>query len=233
MFSTPSLLIHHLLPTLLTCLMPHTPNPALQSKKIRLHSPFLHARLPQMLPKVQYACRSKKPLSKSRSPDSSGSVKTGPQTSLASVSHTQTSPPPVSSTIPTKKTYHPRQRFHVLIPPFKHPHHSAGPDTPSHSLMTPPPTKPSWPPSLECITTSTMAMCTSSRLKRSFESAELLDTEARPAKMMKLRHSSQDSTKYDDWNLDLSRLPLRHQHPLTSPSQHLPYRATRKSRPVP
>ena len=103
----------------------------------------------------------------------------------------------------------------------------------SHSLTTSLPTKPSWPPSLECITTSTVATHTSNRSKRSFKLAELSDTKARPARMTKLWHSSQDSIKYDDWNLDLSRLPLRHQHPLTSPSQHSVYRATCKSQPVP
>ena len=212
--------------------MPRTPNPAPQSKKIQLHSPFLHARLPQMLPKVQYAHRSKTPLSKSGSPDSSGSAKMDPQTLSASVSHIQTNPLPASSTTLTKKTYHPHRQFHVLIPPFKHPHHSAGPNTPSHSLTMSPPTKPSWPPLLECVTMSTVATCTLSRSKRLFKSAELSDTEAHPAKMTKLRCSSQDSTKFDDWNLDLSCLPLRHQHPLTSPSRHHPYRATRKSLPV-
>ena len=52
-------------------------------------------------------------------------------------------------------------------------------------------------------------------------------------KMKKPWHLSPGSIKYDDWNLDVSRLPLRHQHQLMSPFRHLPYRALRKSRPVP
>ena len=99
--------------------------------------------------------------------------------------------------------------------------------------MTSPPIKPSLPPSLECATTSTVATRTLSKSKRSFNSVEPSNTTERLVKMKKLQHSSRGSIKYDDWNLDLSHLPLRHQHPLTSPSRHLPYRATRKSRPVP
>ena len=116
----PSPPLYHCLLPLNTGLMPLTPpTTPPSSKKIRLHSPFLHARLPQMLPKVQYAYKSKKPRSRSELPDSSGSVKMDLRTSPVSVSHTQTSPPLVSSTTPTKKTYHPQQQFHVLIPPFK------------------------------------------------------------------------------------------------------------------
>ena len=195
--------------------MPRTPNPTSESKKIRLHSPFLHARLPQMLPKVQYTCRSKTPLSRSASQDSSESAKTDPLTSPASISHTQTNLLPANSMTPIKKTYCPHQQFHVLVPPFKHHHHSAEPGTPSNSLTTLPLTKPSSPPSLECVTMSTVATRTSNKLKRLSESATPSDTKGHPVKVTKLRHSSRSSTKFDNWNLDLSRLPLKHQHLLT------------------
>ena len=208
--------------------MPRTPS---QPKKILLHSPFLHARLPQMLPKVQYARWSKTPLSMSESQGSSESAKTDPPTSPASASLIQTNPLLKNSMIPTKRTSH--QQFHVLIPPFKHHHHSDVLDTQSSSPTTSPPIKPSSLPSLECVTQSTTVMRTSNRLKRSFESVAPSDTADHLVKMKRLRCSSQDSTKFDDWNLDLSLLPLRHQHMLTSPFRHLPYRATRKSRPVP
>ena len=96
-----------------------------------------------------------------------------------------------------------------------------------------PPTKPSSQPLPESVTTSTVVTHTSSKSKRSSELVVPSDTEGRPVKMMKLQHSSRNSTKFDDWNLDLSHLPLRHQHPLTSPFRHLLYRATHKSQPVP
>ena len=206
-------------------------NPSSESKKIRLHSPFLHARLPQMFPKVQYTRWSKTPLSRSASEGSSRSAKTGPPMSLASASPIQMNPLLESLTTPIKRMSH--QQFCVLIPPFKHDHCLAEHDTPSSSLTTSPPTKPSLPPSLECVTQSTMATRTSNKLKRSFESVELSNTEEPLVKTKKLRRLLPSSIKYDDWNLDLSRLPLRHQHLLTSPFQHLPYRATCKSRPVP
>ena len=125
------------------------------------------------------------------------------------------------------------QLFYVLIPPFKHHHHLDELGIQSNSLTTFPPTKPSSLPSLECVTQSTTATRTSKRSKRSFESVEPSDTTDHPVKTKRLRHSSQDLIKYDNWNLDLSLLPLRHQHPLTSPFRHLPYRATRKSWPMP
>ena len=133
-------------------------------------------------------------------------------------------PTPSDSMTPTKKIHpQPCQSFHVLIPPFKHHHRLAELDTPSHSLTTSPPTKPSLLPSPEYITTSTVATCTSSKLKRSFESVTPSSTKDHQARMKKLRRSSRNSTRSDDWNLDLSHLPLRHQHPLTSPSRHRPY----------
>ena len=213
--------------------MPHTPNPATESKKIRLHSPFLHTRLPQMLPKVQYAHKSKTPLSRSVSQDSSESAKMDPPMSPASVSHTQTNPLPASSMTPTKKTFHPHRQFLVLVPPFKHHCHSVIPDIPSHLLTTLPQTKPSSLPSLECVTMSTVATHTSSKSKRLFELVTPSDTEDHPVKTKRPRCSSRDSTKYNNWNLDLSCLPLRHQHPLTSPFRHHPYQAMCKSQPVP
>ena len=147
-------------------------------------------------------------------------------------SHTPTSPPPVSSMTWTKKTLHPPyKQFHMLVPPFTH--HLAGCRQPSPSQMTLPPTKPSWPPSPEYKTTSTMVTHMSGRSKRSFKSLTLSNTKGQPAKMTKPQHSSRDSTKLDDWNLDLSHLPLRHQHPLTSPFRHLPFQETCKSWRVP
>ena len=147
-------------------------------------------------------------------------------------SHTPMSPPPVSSTTQTKKTSHPPyKQFHVLVPPFTH--HSGGPRWLSPSQKMPSRTKPSSPPSSEYVTQSTVATRTSWGSKRSFESLAPSDTEGHPAKTTKHRHSSLNYTRFDDWNLNLSRLPLRHQHPLTSPFRHLPFRETRKSRRVP
>ena len=134
---------------------------------------------------------------------------------------------------PLFRDNHPRQQFHILIPLFKHHHRSAGPDTLSRLLTMSLQTKPSLPPSLGCITMSTVATHKLNRLKRSFKSVAPSNTEDHPVKMKKLQHSSCGSIKYKDWNLDLSRLPLRHLHPLTSPSRHRPYQATRKSWPVP
>ena len=132
----------------------------------------------------------------------------------------------------TKKTLHPPyKQFHVLVPPFIR--HSEERKRQSLSQKMRPQTKPSSPPSPECATRSTVATRTLRGLKRSSESLAPSDTEGRPAKMMKRQHSSLNCTKFDDWDLDLSRLPLRHQHPLTSPFRHLPFRETRKSRRVP
>ena len=94
-------------------------------------------------------------------------------------------------------------------------------------------TKPSSPPSPEYVIQSTVVTRTSRGLKRSSESLAPSDTEGRLAKTTKQRRLSPNYTKFDDWNLNLSRLPLRHQHPLTSPFRHLPFRETRKSRRVP
>ena len=151
----------------------------------------------------------------------------------ASISHIQTNLLPANSTTLTKKMYHPHQQFHVLVPPFKHHHHSAGPGTPSRSPMMSLPIKPSLPPSLECITTSTIATRTSNKSKRLFKSVAPSDTKGHPVKTMKLQRLSRDSTKSNDWNLDLSHLHLRHQHLLTSPFQHHLYQATHKLQPIP
>ena len=141
-------------------------------------------------------------------------------------SHTPTNPPLVSSTTQTKKTCRPPyQQFHVVVPPFAH--HSEEHKQPSPSQMTPLPIKPSWPPSLECVTTSTVATRTSGKLKRSSELLEPSDTEGHPVKMTKWQRSSRSSTRSKDWNLSL--LPLRHYLPLTSPFQHQPSHATCKS----
>ena len=180
-------------------LTPPTTPPS--SKRIRIHSPFLHARLPQMLPYLQYLYKSR------RSALSASETQT---------SHTPTSPLPASSTTQTKKTSHPPyKQFHVLVPPFAH--HLGEPKQPSLSWKTPLQIKPSLPPLPECVIQSTMATHTSRGLKRSFRSLAPSDTEGRPAKTMKRQHSSPNYTKFDDWDLNLSRLPLRHQHPLTSP----------------
>ena len=85
------------------------------------------------------------------------------------------------------------------------------------------PTKPSLWPSLEFQTMSTVATRMSNRSKRSFELVAPSNTEDHPVKMKKPQCSSHSSIKYDNWNLDLSHLPLRHQHPLTSPFRHCPY----------
>ena len=231
LFSIPSPLLHHPPSTLPICLMPRTLNPTSESKKIRLHSPFLHAQLPQMLPKVQYACWSKTLLSRSALQGSSESAKTDLPMLLASTSHTQTNPLPVSLMIPTKKTYrHPHQQFHVLIPPFKHHHRSAGLDTPSHSLTTSLQTKPSLPPSPEFVTPSTVVMRTLNRLKRLSGSAMPSGTEGHPANMTRRQLSLRILVRSDDWNL--SQIPLHHRLPLTVPFRHLPYKATRKSPPM-
>ena len=213
--------------------MPLTPlNTPPQSKKILLHSPFLHTRLPQMLPRVQYARRSKIPLPKSGLQGSSESAKTGPPMSPESTSHTPMGLLPASSTTQTRKIYHPPcQRFCILVPPFKHHYHLAEPDTPSHSPTTSPPTKPSSPPSPGFVTTLTVATCTSNRLKRLFELDALSDTKGCPVKMMMWQLLLRNSVRSDDWNL--SQIPLHHRLPLTTPFQHLPYQATRKSRPIP
>ena len=215
-FSIPSPPLYHLLLPL--CLMPLTPpTTPLPSKKIRIHSPFLHARLPQMLPLIQYLYKS------CRSASSASETQT---------SHIPTSPLPVSSTTQTKKTSHPPyKQFHVLIPPFIH--RSEEPKQPSPSQTMPPQIKPSSPLSLECVTLSTVATHTLWGLKRSSESLAPSDTEGHPAKMTKRRHSSLSCTKFDNWNLNLSRLPLRHQHPLTSPFRHRLFQETRKSQQVP
>ena len=168
-----------------------------------------------------------KPLNELTHKDVQRSTASGTKTS-----HIPTSPPPANSTTQTKKTYHsPYQKFHVVIPPFDH--HLVEPRQPSPSQTTLTPTKQSSLLSPECVIPSTVATRTSAKLKRSSASLAPSDTEGRPAKMTKLRHSSHSCTRFDDWNLDLSRLALRHMHLLTSPFRHLPFRETRKSRRVP
>ena len=183
---------------------PPSQNSPSETKKIRVHSPFLHARLPQMFPLVNYVYRTFRQ-SPSHQPPLSTS---GTATSL-----TLTSLLPVSSMTQTKKTLHPPyQQFHVVVPPFAH--HLAESRQPSPSPTTPIPTKHSSLPLPEYETTSTVATHMSGRSKRSFKSLVPSDTKGRPAKMAKLQCSSRDYTKFDDWNLDLSCLSLRHQHPL-------------------
>ena len=78
-----------------------------------------------------------------------------------------------------------------------------------------------------------VAVRTSSRLKRSSESAGLSNTEGPPMMMKKPRYSLPSWTTSEGWNQERRQIPLHHHHPLTSPFRHQPYRATRKSRPVP
>ena len=196
---------------------PHLQNSRSEPGKRQIHSPFLHARLPQMLPLVNYAYKTRCP-----PPSSASETPTSP---------TPMSPPPVSSMTQTRKTSPPiYKQFHILVPPFAH--HSEEHKQPSPSQTTPPPTKLSLPLLPECVTTLTMATHTSGKLKRLFTLLAPSDTEGCPAKMTRLQHLSCDSTKFSNWNLNLSRLPLRHQHPLTSPFQHLPFRETHKSQHV-
>ena len=174
MFSTPSLPLYHPLLPPPICLMPLTPLTTPPPPKIQIHSPFLHARLPQMLPLVQYARRSPPLL-----------LSTGSETKT---SLTQMSPPPVSSTTQIKKTCRRPSypQLLVLVPPFEH-KYSAGPTCPFRSPMTIPSTGPLSLPSQEYETTSTTAVAvhTSSRLKRLSESAGLCNTEEPPTTMKK------------------------------------------------
>ena len=134
---TLSLLLYHLPLPLNTCLMSLTPpTTPLPSKKIQIHSPFLHTRLPQMLPLVQYA---------QQSPPLLHSTESETKTSL-----TQKNLPPANSMTQTKKMYR-RQSLPqplVLVPPFKQ-EFSEGPKCLSPSLMTTPSTEPSSLPSQE------------------------------------------------------------------------------------
>ena len=195
---------------------PTTPLPS----KIQIHSPFLHTRLPQMFPLVQYARRSPPPLR---------STESGTKTSL-----TQMSPLPVNSMTGTKKMCHQPSypQPPILVPPFER-KFLGEPICPSRSLMTTPSTGPSSLPLQEYETTSTVAVRTSSRLKRSSGSAGLSNTEEPPMTMKKPRYSLPSWTTSEGWNLERRLIPLHHHHPLTSPFRHQPYRTTRKSRPVP
>ena len=179
------------------------PTMPLSSRKIQIHSPFLHAQLPQMLPLVQYV---------RWSPPLLPSIK-----SETTTSHTRTNPLPVNSTTQTKKTCHrPSSPPHVLVPPFKQ-KHSGGPECLSHSPMMTSSTEPSSLPSQEYETTSTMATRTSLRLKRSSESAGLSNIKEPLVTTKRLRYSLPSWTTSEGWNLEWRQIPLHHHHPLTSP----------------
>ena len=149
---------------------PPLPNFPSELKRIVIHSPFLHTQLPHMFPQVNYAYRTP-----CQQPSS---------TSGTATSHILTSPPPVSSMTLTRKALHPPyQQFHVLVPLFWR--HSAGCKQRSPSLMTQPLTKPLSLPSPKFVTMSTVATCTSGRLKRLFELLASYNTEGCPVKMTK------------------------------------------------
>ena len=144
------------------------------------------------------------------------------------------SPLPANSMTRTKKTCR-RPSYPqplVLVPPFKH-KYSGEPTCPSHSPMTTLSTEPLSPPLQGYETMSTVAVRTSSRLKRSSELAGLSSTEAPLTTMKKPCYSLPSWTTSEGWNRERRLIPLHHHHPLTSPFQHQPYHATRKSRPVP
>ena len=226
------LLLYHSLSPLPTCLMSLTP-PTTPLQKIRLHSRFLHDRLPQMLPRVQYARQSKTPLSRSVSLDSSESAKMDPPTSPVSISHILTNLLLVKSMTPIKKiSHHQHLLLLVTVPPFKQ-KPSEEHEHLSHSPTTNPSTEHFSLPSQEYETTSTVAVHTNSRLKRSSELAELSSTAEPPAMMKKPHFSWRSWTTSEGWNLERSQIPLHHHHPLTSPFRHQPYHTTRKSWPVP
>ena len=179
---------------------PLSQNSPSETKKIQVHSPYLHARLPKMFPQVNYAYRTR-PLPHL---SASGTV----------TSHTLTSLPPVSSTTQIKKMWHPPYKlFHVVIPPFTH--HSEGCKQLSPSWTTPLPTEPLSLLLPEFVTMSTVATHTLAISKRLFGSLAPSDTEERPAKMTKQQPSSRNSTRAGDWNLSLP--PLCHYLPLTLP----------------
>ena len=144
-----------------------------------------------MLPLVQYA---------RRSPPLLHSIESETKTSL-----TQTNPLPANSMTQTKKMCrhlsYPQPL--VLVPPFGH-KYSEGPTCPSHSLTTTPSTEPSSPLLQEYETMSTVAVHTSSRLKRSSELAELSNTEAPPMMTKRPRYSLPSWTTSEGWNLERS-----------------------------
>ena len=223
MISIPSLL-HHPLSLLLPtkCPMPRTAHAEPQSMgKIRIHSPYCHARLPQYRTKLQYVY-------KSRPQDSSASLKTGPPTLQESPSPIPTSPLPASSTTLTKKTLHPPyQRFHVLISLFKHLAEHVKQFPSQTTLM---PTAPLSPPSPESTIPLIMEKSMLGTLNKSSELPETSTTVVRPVKMTKRQLLLHSSTGFDAWNL---QVPLYHHLPFTTPFRHLPYRATLKSQRVP
>ena len=183
----------------------HSPSPPSTTRKIRIHSLFLHTWLPWLLPKVNYVYRTG-PLT------SSMSALMELETKPALTSHTQTSQPTASSTTQTKKTLNPLyQWFHVLIPPFNHLVECMQ-QFPSQTMskLTAPLSPPSPKSGIPSITMKNM----SATLKRSFESLEPCNTKARPAKMTRWQLLLHDSTKSGDWTWNL---PLAHHLPLTSP----------------
>ena len=107
----------------------------------------------------------------------------------------------------------------MQVPPFKW-NHSEGREHPSHSPMTSPSTEPSSLPSQGYKTKLTVAVRTSSRLKRSSDSAELSNTAELPVTTKKQCYLSHNSTTSEDWNLMWSQIPLHHHHPRTSPFRH-------------
>ena len=219
--STLSFSLYHRSLPLNTCLMSLTP-PTMppQLRKIRIHSPFLHAQLPQMFPLVQYVRRSP-PLLRSTE-------------SEKKTSHILTSPLPVSSMTQTKKMCrrpsYPQQNEQA--PPSKL-NHLGGQEHPSLSPTMMLSIEHSSRPSQEGETTLTVATNTSSKLKRSSGSAELFNTKGPPTTMKKLRYLLPSWTTSEGWSWERRLIPLHHHHPLTSPFRHQPYRAARKSQPLP
>ena len=119
----------------------------------------------------------------------------------------------------------------TLVPvPLLKQKHSEGHECPSHSPTTSLSTRLSSPLSQEYETMSIVAVRTNSRLKRSSELAGLSSTKEPPTMTKKPRISWCSWTTSEGWNLEQSQIPLHHHHPLTSPFQHQPYRATCKSR---
>ena len=196
-----------------------TPPTTPPSSRIRIHSPYLHARLPQMFPLIQYTKRSSDP----------HSTELQTETSL-----TQTSPTQTSSITQTKKMCRQPQYPQplVLVPPFE-PKCSEEPKCLSHSPAMTPSIEPLSRPSQGCETMSTVATRTSSRLKRSLESAGLSSSAEPPTMTKRPRYSLPNWTTSEGWNRERRQIPLHHHHPLMSPFRHQPYRATHKSQPVP
>ena len=123
----------------------------------------------------------------------------------------------VNSMTPTKKTSRHRHLLPpILVPQFRQKHSEELKHT-SHFPTTSPSTEPFSLPSQEYETTSTMAIRTSSRLKRSSESAGLSSTVEPPTTTKKPCSSWRSWTTSEGLNLERSQIPLHHHHPLTSP----------------